>query len=646
MYTGTLTSPSRAAGSFLCGKGYDCSGNFADGAGRSGCWNRIPLPDRLLPRKAGIRTPDARLRSREALRNLNFKRRRISVALLLVPAVLLGAYLVRVALFGPLELTGVAFDDGYSRANGVVHVHTTLSDGGGSHEDVIAAARNAGLDFVAITDHNNVDAISYEGYHDGPFVLVGSEVSTTAGHVLGIGLESDPGFRFSGDAVDALVDIRDLGGIPFAAHPFSPRDDLAWSGWDLPGPWGIEILNGDSEWRKAGPRILLTMALYQLNARYALLRTLSSPRETLERWDAMLKERGVVGIYGADAHGRLPVTDRWWLSFPSYEAVFSLARNHLLLEEPLSGEETPDRAALLDAIRKGRLYVGFDAVAPADGFYFIVESEAGERWTMGESLPLQDGLRARSGGRVPRDARIRLLRDGRLAAESLEALDVPLPGAGVYRVEVFVESFQVPWVISNPIAVFDRETLAVRAVAADGPPPPVPIEPREILDDFEGGTVFVSGHDTESEMEESLLDPQGGIDGGGAARISFRLGEPTSDHPDVFVAIVSWEHRNLEGRHGITFWIKADGVYRMWVQVRDENPASSDEATEWWFASVKTSADWRRASFPFTQLRSINPRTDGRLDLDKVRAIVFVIDKGAMKPGSRGTIWLDELGVF
>jgi HD superfamily phosphohydrolase YqeK len=49
---------------------------------------------------------------------------------------------------------------------------------------------------------------------------------------------------------------------------------------------------------------------------------------------------------------------------------------------------------------------------------------------------------------------------------------------------------------------------------------------------------------------------------------------------------------------------------------------------------------------PFDSLRSINPHTDGRLDLDKVRAIVFVIDKGAMKPGSRGTIWIDDVGVY
>ena len=49
---------------------------------------------------------------------------------------------------------------------------------------------------------------------------------------------------------------------------------------------------------------------------------------------------------------------------------------------------------------------------------------------------------------------------------------------------------------------------------------------------------------------------------------------------------------------------------------------------------------------PFARLRSINPKTDGKLDLDKVRALVFVIDKGSVKPGTQGTIWIDEVGVY
>ena len=187
---------------------------------------------------------------------------------------LLGLSLLRVAAWRPLALVGEPPDDGYARAAGVVHVHTTLSDGGGTPEEVIRAARATGLDFLGITDHNNLDAKPFEGDHDGLLVLVGSELSTPAGHLVGLGLDRDPAWRFSGDGFDSLEDVRDLGGVPFAAHPFSARADLRWNGWDLPGPWGIELLNGDSDARRAGPRVLLTAGLYRLNPGYALLRGL------------------------------------------------------------------------------------------------------------------------------------------------------------------------------------------------------------------------------------------------------------------------------------------------------------------------------------------------------------------------------------
>jgi hypothetical protein len=113
----------------------------------------------------------------------------------------------------------------------------------------------------------------------------------------------------------------------------------------------------------------------------------------------------------------------------------------------------------------------------------------------------------------------------------------------------------------------------------------------------------------------------------------------------VFAALVDWTRRDLSGRSGLVFSVRADREYRMWVQVRDENKAAED-GTEWWFQSVRTSSEWRRIAVPFARLRSTNASTDGHLDLDKVRALVFIVDRGSVKPGTRGTIWLDDVGVY
>ena len=51
----------------------------------------------------------------------------------------------------------------YTEVLGVVHVHTTHSDGDGTVGDVLEAAKAADLDFVIITDHNTFDAKPLEG---------------------------------------------------------------------------------------------------------------------------------------------------------------------------------------------------------------------------------------------------------------------------------------------------------------------------------------------------------------------------------------------------------------------------------------------------------------------------------------------------
>ena len=560
--------------------------------------------------------------------------------------VFLGAYAVHFALWAPLALVGEAPTDGHLRASGVVHIHTTLSDGGGTPEEVIQAARAVGLDFVGITDHNIVEAKPLEGTHEGVLVLVGSEISTVLGHLLGLGLGEDPRYRFSRGGLDDLEDVRDLGGFSFAAHPFSSRDDLRWTGWDLPGPWGIELINGDSEFRRAGPRLLLSVGLYRLNPRYALLRGLGPVDEALGRWDELLAERDVVGLYGADAHSRLPVTKSWALRFPSYEALFSLLRTHVLLERPLSGDDDADRAAVLAALGNGRSYIGLDALAPADGFSFTVVDGAGERWTMGDRVQSREGLRARAGGRVPAGARLRLYRDGQLLTESVEALEAPLPGPGVYRVEAHVDGWPVPWVISNPVYVFDEATFEGRDAAAAWPPPPPPPSEVQELASLPGSSEFTPEFDPTSWMETTALDPTGGPTGGPALRLAFRLGAPSPEQPFTWCALVNRQPRDLGPWSGLRLRLRADGVYRVWVQVRDENPASADDGEEWWLASVRTSEEWREVQLPFSRFRTINEKTDGQLDPDKTRALVFVLDHAAVKVGTEGTIWIADLGVY
>ena len=552
---------------------------------------------------------------------------------------------LRVALFRPLPVAGALPGDGYVRVPAVVHVHTTFSDGGGSAAEAIAAAREAGVAVLGITDHNNVDARPFEGYHDGVLVLVGSELSTPGGHVLGVGFDRDPAFRFAGDALDALDDVRHLGGAAFAAHPFSPRADLRFRDLQLPGPWGLELLNGDADARRAGPRLLLTAASYRLNASYALLSGMPPIDEALARWDTLLAERDVPGLAGADAHSRLAVTRSVALRFPSYQALFRQARNHLLLREPLSGDAAVDRAAVLDALRAGRFYLGVDALAPADGFSFTVEDASGRRVTMGDHVVPAGPLVARAGGRVPPGARIVLKRDGAAVGESVGSLERTVSGPGVYRVEAWLPGWPVPWVVTNPIYVFDAATLEARRSRAEWPAlSSTPAETAPLH--FTAQPAFTAEHDPVSKMDGPVATAGEGPGGGAAFRLPFDLAVPNVSQPFTWCALVNRETRDLSGWKGLRLRLRADGEYRLWVQLRDPNPASADEGLEWWMASARTASEWTDVELPFERFRTLNPKSDGRLDLDQVRALVFVLDHATVKPGTRGVIWLADVSAY
>ena len=564
-------------------------------------------------------------------------------------AVLLFA--VWVASWQPLEVVSNS-DDGMSavgarqfHASGVIHVHTTYSDGGGGIDDVVSAAAAAGLDFVIITDHNTFGGKPFEGYVDGVLVIVGTEVSTVTGHLLGFGVPT-PTFRFSGDAGDALQDVHDLGGAAFVAHPTSPRPDFRWENWDLPGAWGIELLNGDTQWRSASwARAVWTTLLYPLNASYALLQLITPPT-AMDRWDALLAERDVPGIAGSDSHSYIGLMEAVGLRFPSYRSVFELARNHVVLPRPLTGNADVDGRAIAAALANGRSYIALDALASAAGFFFVADDGA-RQWTMGDTVSPTPSLSLRAGGALPMTAQIALIKDGQPIATARGELVQRVTEPGVYRVAVAVPGWHAPWIVSNPIYVFDPQVAEQRRGRLEIPPPVLPTRIVRHLDRFDGQTTFAATGDPSTRVWAEIPDSGSGPRGTQAGLIGFWLGAPSAEYPSPYAALMSVGRRDLSDATGLLLSLRGDGMYRLLLQVRDRNLESRQgEGTEWWFASIKTSTEWRRVIVPFTRFRTTDPGTDGQLDLDQVESLVLLVDTGTVPPGTRGTIWFRDLDLY
>ena len=109
-----------------------------------------------------------------------------------------------------------------ARGRADLHSHTTASDGWPSPRELVDHASAAGLDVIAVTDHDTIEgalrAADHAAAHPRLHVVVGEEVSSRDGHIVGLFLERcvRPGMS----AAATVHAIHDQGGLAIAVHPF------------------------------------------------------------------------------------------------------------------------------------------------------------------------------------------------------------------------------------------------------------------------------------------------------------------------------------------------------------------------------------------------------------------------------------------
>jgi hypothetical protein len=143
---------------------------------------------------------------------------------------------------------------------GNLHTHTTNSDGDSPPDVVAAWYRDAGYDFLALTDHDLLTRPEDVQHAAGPMLLVrGEEVTSGDAHVNGFGISETIPPRYGGSVRETLqldIDaIRAQGGVPAVNHPnfvwqASPADLAALERLTL-----FEVFNGGPDvnnWGRPG----------------------------------------------------------------------------------------------------------------------------------------------------------------------------------------------------------------------------------------------------------------------------------------------------------------------------------------------------------------------------------------------------------
>jgi hypothetical protein len=343
-----------------------------------------------------------------------------------------------------------------------LHMHTPYSDGTGMHEEIAQAAMKANLDAVIVTDHNILVKGPQGYYQNGAhkvLLLTGEEIHDTTrtpqkNHLLVFGAGRELASQ-AGDPQTLLDAVHKAGGLAFIAHPDDPaapavgQSDISWVDWGVQGYTGIELWNGFSEF-KSRIKSKLHAIFY---AFFPWLIAQGPLPQTLKHWDELLAAgQRVAAVGGSDAHAlHLNLGPIRRTVFP-YEFHFRSVNTHLYLREKLNGDPKEDGNRILEALKLGRAFIGYDLPASTRGFRFTAKGD-GEMVYPGASLEVNHGVTMQI--RLPYAAECRLIKDGRTVKtwKQQTILTHITNQPGVYRVEAYLDYLgsRRGWIYSNPI---------------------------------------------------------------------------------------------------------------------------------------------------------------------------------------------------
>ncbi len=340
---------------------------------------------------------------------------------------------------------------------GNVHVHSSYSDGTFSPPQIAGVAKNIGLDFVIINDHDYMTKdlhLEHEGFYDDLLLLMGLEIGGRYHHYLAFDIkEMIPGRGLTPQQV--IDQVNEQGGFGFLAHPFEKGMPFAeksvaytWNDLSVDGYTGLCIWNFTSRWKEGIRSPLHGVFLIVFKPQF-----LKGPsKRTLRFWDRKCRERQVVAIGGSDAHGSRFKWGPLVLRPLSYHFLLQSINIHILLKEPLSKEFGKAKAQVYEAMKKGSLYISQDGLKRAKGFNFYYSSCSGLVAGMGERTGYSKGWLVIN---LPLEGKIRVLRNGNpIIHETGKQLQVKILKPGVYRVEAYYHLPLFgwrPWIFSNPI---------------------------------------------------------------------------------------------------------------------------------------------------------------------------------------------------
>lgn len=350
----------------------------------------------------------------------------------------------------------------YNDFKGSIHVHSSIGGHStGSFDELIDGAAKNALDFVIMTEHTSElfdsSEMTLRGARGGVLFVNGQEVETKSrDRFLLLNGSAEAGLASKISTPEFLQKIHADNKLAFITYPEK------YQSWDAEFD-GIEIFSLHTNAKKMNPVMILLDALWSFYSYPELVLTkyFQRPAENLQKFDEVTTQRKSTLFAGTDAHSNIGFhlfgddagNKIINIKIDAYETIFRTVRNHVLLEK----DRELNQANLLDALKKGRCFIGFDALSDTSGFNFAAENGA-EQKIMGDEIAFTESVNLKVV--APQIARFIIFKNGEKVFEEPDKTEVIFHAQekGTYRTEVYLDSLGVsfgkmPWIISNPIYV-------------------------------------------------------------------------------------------------------------------------------------------------------------------------------------------------
>lgn len=392
------------------------------------------------------------------------------------------------------SLQPVALQSGYTDYRAILHSHSLLShDSRAPLDEITKAARAVGVKVIMFTEH---PADHYDYFTDGHrladedlLIMPGAETTGFLAYpTRSVQKEKSEGNQ---EFVDL---VRKDDGLIFVCHLEERLD------WELDRLTGNEIYNTHADLMEE-KRFLNNMKnpigmlglipALQKYPQEVFASIQDYPVDYLRAWDRWCQVYPHTGVAGNDSHhnqhytgvvseeGKFVLTDGvgdkvaeldpekigfikglvkdkpagtkvFEIDLDPYERSYHHVSTHLWMKELT-------QAAVWDALKNGRCFVGFDWMADPTGFVYQAQ-RGDETWPLGSEIKGFEGLRLKA--EAPAGDKLKLLRNGEIIEEVAgRTLDFEVKEPGVYRVEVWLTlaAEPRPWILSNPIYVRPAE---------------------------------------------------------------------------------------------------------------------------------------------------------------------------------------------